>query len=122
MRFNEYLESIQGTEQEEKLFELVNKFKDDIGEAQEQVSQVPVLGKIVNAVAFLVECGNVEDYLESEHAQLLQGWDVKADLDKGIFNVYPGKEIRMKLFAVLGVAAAVILLLVLICRKCRGRK
>jgi len=122
MRLNDYLASIQGTEQEEKLFEIIDKYKDDIAEAQGQTAQIPVVGKIVDAIVFLAERGNVADFLDSEYAELAQGLDVSVNLEKGMFNIYPGKEMRRKIFMVLGAVVAVIALLVLVCRKCRGCK
>jgi len=104
MLFTEYLDSVENTDKEARLFEEINKLKSDL----EQATSVPVVGKLITSLIALGDSGSIEAFKQTEHYHSFEGWDVLIDLDKGIFSIYPGAEFRKKIFGVLAVIGVVV--------------
>ncbi|MCL2217574.1 MAG: hypothetical protein FWB91_11235 [Defluviitaleaceae bacterium] len=117
MLFTEYLDSVENTDDEARLLEEIAKFKDDLAQAV----SVPLVGKIVRAIAALGELGSIEAFKQSEHYHYIEGWDASIDLDKGMFSLYPGAEQRKTILKILAFIGAGIFFLWLFC-KCKRRK
>jgi len=102
MLFTEYLESIEGTEQEDQFIEHVAK-------AREYFEHMPI--KVIKAVAALGDYDSIADYKESEHYQNTFGWDVKVNLETGSLSIYPGAAKRKKaLIVIVCIVVGIILL------------
>ena len=104
MIFTEYLESVENTEQEPRLIELISKHKNDFAQA----ARVPLAGKPINALIALGDCGSIEAFKKSEFYRDIEGWDVYINLDSGHISMYPGAKTRKKIFkalAIVGVGA-----------------
>ena len=115
MLLTEYLDSVQNTEQEARLLEELAKLKVYL----EQGTGVPIVGKLVKAIVAFIDLGSIEAFKQSEHYRNIQGWDIKIDLDKGQFSIYPGSEQRKKVLLVLAGIAVGIFLLWLCIRRSR---
>jgi len=115
MLLTEYLDTIEGTEQEQlflqKLADLKNEFA--------QATKVPFVGKLIRALVAFGDCESIEEFKQSEHYANIQGYNIAVmDLEKGFFSIHPGKEQLTKMAIFSAIAAALILLFVL-CRKRR---
>jgi len=113
MLFSEYLDTIEGTEDEARLFEQIDTFKDEIA----QGANIPVVGKIVAAILALREFNSVAEFRQSDHYQHVAGWYCTIDLDKGIFSLQPGPKFWKKVSIVCGIVSAGLLAL-WVWRKC----
>ena len=114
MLLTDYLDSIQGTEQEARFFEVFAVVKD----AVKQLTRIPVVGKLFEALVVLDDLGSIETFVQCEHYQNIRGWDIFVNLDKGVFSIYPGAESRKKIFTFLALFGIGVLLL---CLWRRGR-
>jgi len=117
MLFTEYLEEVKGTEDEGLLIEKIAEIKEHLVEAR----QVPVAGKLIEALIALEECGSIEALQETHHIDAFEGWDAKIDFDSGHFSIYPGAQMRKKFFIIAGCVIAGIVLLVILIRKLRRK-
>jgi len=117
MLFTEFLDSVANTEDEARFFEELDKVMEHL----EQATNIPVVGKLIKAIAVLGELRSIEAFKETEHYQSIEGWDIYVDLDKGLLSIYPGAEQRKKIFTVMACIAAGIFLLWL-CIKCCRKK
>jgi hypothetical protein len=118
MNFAEYLTSIEGTEDEQKFLASGDTYMDDLRKA---VEEAPMLAnvKIIAALLALDECESLQQIRENEHFEYLSKWDINIiDLDKGLISMYPGSEMRKKIFKItLAVAGGLILLILLLKRR-----
>ena len=121
MSFVEFLNQIEGTEQEQQLYEEIEKIKGQVGENLDQTMKIPVVGKLFGAILALAEIGSIAEFKESEHYAAVHGWDCKIDLEKGSFNLYPGPEMRKQLFKVLIIVGVAIFLIIRWIKKRRNR-
>ena len=115
MLLTEFLDSAQNTEQEARLFEVLIPIKNEIA----KLTGVPVVGKLFSALVALCDLESIEAFKQSEHYQNIKGWDVSANLEKGLFSVYPGAESRRKIFKALALIGTAVFLLCLWRRICR---
>ncbi|MCL2235710.1 MAG: hypothetical protein FWB98_04615 [Defluviitaleaceae bacterium] len=120
MRLNEYLLSIEGTEDEGKLFEALEK----TGESEEELAamtQIPVAGKLFIALSELYEIGSIAEFKQTPHFDECNNWSAKIDFDKDTFMLYPGPEMRKKIFIALGIFVGAIVGLVMLIKFLRRR-
>jgi len=103
MLFHDYLDSIQGTEDEARFLAHLEKSHKGISKVANM--PIPVAGKIMKALAHLGECDSVEDFKESCHYNSVRNWEIKIDLDKSTLSCNPSKELQAKW---LGIAAAIV--------------
>jgi len=118
MLLTQYLDSIANTQDEARFLQELEKIKGPFS----QMSQVPLVGKMFTALAALGECESIEGFKESCHYGSLEGWDIYVNLDSGMFSIYPGPEQRKKLFKILGIAAAGLLVLGLLCSHMKNHR
>ncbi|MCL2620057.1 MAG: hypothetical protein FWD97_03870 [Defluviitaleaceae bacterium] len=112
----EYLLSIEGTEDEGRLFETL----ENLGGTEEELmaaTHIPVVGKVITALITLCELGSVTEFKQTSHFDALEGWDFKVDLDKGEFSMYPGSAMRKKILATIGIVVGLVLLIKFLRRK-----
>jgi hypothetical protein len=118
MLFTEFLDSIQGTEQEARFLEVLAKIRNEI----KQVTRVPFVGKLFEALVALDGYASIAAFKQDECYENVQGWDVSVNLDKGLFSIYPGAEMREKIFKFIAIVGAVKLLLWLWIRSRRRKE
>ena len=117
MLFTDYLDEVQNTEEEARLFEVLAKLRD----GYEEAVQVPVMGKAFAAVVALYDLGSIEEFKQSEHFDNMQGWNLEVNLNKDEFIPIPGDEFIMKAVKVVGVIGAGVAVLLLL-RKLKRRR
>jgi len=119
MKFPEFLDSIENTEQEQAFRDVLISMEEDVAPAM----NIPFVGDIFRALEAFCECESVEAFRLTPHYDTLKKWDIAVhDLEKGMFSIYPGAEMRNKIFAVVGVVFAVILGLWLWRKCCKKRR
>jgi len=115
MKFSDYLDSIENTEQEQQLKEQILIIRDDVKPAM----NMPIIGKLLCSLVALGESETIEEFKYSGHYDNIKDWDIHVfDLEKGYFSIYPGAKHR-KVIAkfLLGVCAG--LFIFWLYRKCR---
>jgi len=114
MLFTVYLDSIENTEKEQQFLETVLAAK--IG--FEMAGKLPFVGKLMRALVALGEAQSIEEFKQSEHYESIVGYNISGvNLEKGYFNVTPGRDTMINVAKVAAIVFAVILLL----RLCRRR-
>ena len=118
MRIADYLDSIEGTEQEAALIKSFAELAND--EDVAQALSLPVVGKILSAIAALGDSESIADFKLTGHYENIKEWGISVfDLEKGYCSIHPGPNHLKKVFTVMAVAGAGLLLFKLL-RK--GRK
>ena len=118
MKFSEYCDKIENTNEEQQLLEFM-RTDDSMQEAWdvlEKYQHIPVFGKVITALGELSECENIAAFRESRHYPHLMNWDLRFDAQKGSFSLSPGPDhlrIVKTVFAVIGAG----LLVLFVCRK-----
>ena len=123
MKFSEFCDMAENTEQEQQLFELLEK--DGIKMLDDKLpklQRIPILGKTITAIVALAKCKNIAEFRQSKEYRNLMNWNFDINFDTGSLSVSPSdihyKKIK-KILAVVGVSIAVLL----ICRKlCCSKK
>ena len=117
MKFSQYCEQAENTEQEQKL---LNFFKQENMNIVEKIfakfSCVPIMGKIFAALNAMGNYESIVAFKQSEHYQNIKNWNFKINYDKKTLYITPTDEQRrkaLKIFALIGI----IISLVVICRK-----
>lgn len=121
MLATEYLLSIEGTEDENKLFESM-KYFDQAKEGLSDASRIPVVGKILTALVALSDSNNIAEFKQTSYFEDLEGWDIKVHSEGRGFSVYPGSAMRKKIFTILGITVGAIIGLVILVKFLRRRK
>jgi len=111
--FGEYLESIEGTEQEKEFFSNLEALKDGLAQAP---SNIPFAGKMLNALKVLCNCESVAEFRDTEEYMVLAGWYTTIS-DGGGFSLSPGPETKRKILKVLAIIGGVLLALLLFRRR-----
>ena len=115
MKFTEFLDNVENTEQEGELLAQIGKMENELAQA----TQIPVVGKTIKALLAINEVGSITEFKETEHYAALEGWDCKIDFEKGAFSLYPGAAMRKK---ALKIVVIVLVGLFLFCRWRKKRK
>jgi len=117
MLLTEYLDTIQGTDQEQQFIEKLAELKVHF----EPAAKVPIFGKTIKALIALGDASNIEDFKQSEHYNNIQGYNIAiTDIEKGYFSIHPGKAQLVKLVPFFAIIGGVILLLILSRKRCRS--
>lgn len=117
MVISKYLDSVEGTEEEQKLIDGMCKLMEE--EAVRQLMTQPVVGKIFTAVDVLGKCESIAEFKETEHYNKIKDWGISVhDIEQGYFSIYPGPKHMKKICAVAGIIGAGLLLLKL-CKCCK---
>jgi hypothetical protein len=113
MSLAEYLDSIANTEQEQQFLLKLSELKEEFG----QIAKTPFVGKLFRALVVLGDSESIEEFKQSEHYENIKGFDIRVkNLEKGHFNIYPGKAQR-KAMVKLSAVVAIGLLLIIFLRK-----
>ncbi|MDR2166838.1 MAG: hypothetical protein LBE35_03170 [Clostridiales bacterium] len=107
MLLTEYLDSIQGTEQEAEFLEKMAGLKVHF----ERAARMPFVGKFIMALAAIGDSQSIEDFEQSEHYETIQGWVIKVDPDTGFFSINPGPaQMKKFLLILVGIGLGIFLL------------
>ena len=110
MIVSKYLDSIEGTEQEA----LLQKGLADITKDEDvaKLFNMPLVGKLLHAIVALGSSESIKEFKETEHYTHIKDWGITVfDLEKGYISIHPGPKHLKKIFAVLAIAGAGLLLL-----------
>ena len=117
MRFSEYCETAENTEQEQQLFQFMKQDKmKDAEKAFKKLTRIPVIGKLFSAVVALGNYESIAAFKRSEHYDNIKNWNFVIDYDENSMSIGPTDEQKkkaMKVFAILGA----IITLIVIARK-----
>ena len=113
MIVSDFLDSIEGTEQESiflnNFVELVED-KDVI-----KLLNSPFIGKLLSVLVALGRSESIEAFRETEHYNNIKDWGIKVfDLEKGYISIHPGPKHLKRLLAALAIAGTGLLLMKII--------
>ena len=112
-----YLDSIDGTEQEQQLLDGMVKLTQE--KAILDMMNAPVVGKIFTALDALGKSESITEFKETVHYNNIKDWGFQViDIEKGYISIYPGPKHMKKVYAVAGVIGAGLLLWKL-CKVCK---
>ena len=113
MRFSEYCETAENTEQEQQLLQFMKQDKmKDAEKAFGKLTRIPIIGKLFSAVIALGNYESIAEYKRSEHYDNIKNWNFVIDYDKNSMSIGPTDEQKKKAMKVLAVVGAVIALIV----------
>jgi len=114
MRFSEYCETVENTEQEQQLLQFMKQDKmKDAEKVFEKLSRIPVVGKLFSAVIALGDYESIEAYKQSEHYDNIKDWRFTIDYDKNSLSIGMNEEQQKKALKVLAIFGAIITLIVI---------
>ena len=129
MKFSEFCDSIENTEQEQQFLQFM-KDDENFGEAKKylvKAEKIPVVGKVCTALMALSDYDSIAEFKESEYYPQIMDWNITFDPEAKSLSLNPGeaqmKQVK-KAAMVFGIVVAVIAAIVLIrkfcCRKKKG--
>jgi len=123
MKFSEFCDVIENTEQEQQFLQFLKEDADfsEVKENLENVKNIPVLGKICMAMVALLDSESIAEFRESEYYPQFMDWNITFDADAKSLSLTPGDAQIKKAVKVLSIIFAVITVLLLV-RKLRRRK
>jgi len=128
MRFSEYCETAENTEQEQQLLQFMKQDKmKDAEKAFGKLTRIPGIGKLFSAIIALGNYESIAAYKRSEHYDNIKNWNFVIDYDKNSMSIGPTDEQKKKAMKVLAVFGAVIALIAIArklgcCKKKEGTK
>jgi len=118
MLLTDYLDEIQGTQQETDFIEKLNQ--PEIKQAFTAASKVPVVGKMMAALVALADC-SIGEIKDSSHYAALEGYEIKIDPNTDGFSIMPGSAMKKQMLIIAGVVVAIIAAFI-IWRKIRKKR
>lgn len=114
MKFSQFCETAENTEQEQQLLELLKDGElKKAEEVLEKMTNVPVIGKLCAAVIALINTESIAEFRQSSHYQHLMDMEFSFDFDKRSFYITPSdvqkKQIK-KTLTVIGGGIALLLI------------
>jgi len=117
MRFSQFCETAENTEQEQQLLQFMNQDKMKQAEkAFTKLTRVPIVGNLFAALLAMGNYDSIAEYKQSEHYDHIKDWEFKIDFEKNSLAVGPNDEQKKKALRIFAIISAVITLIV-ICRK-----
>ena len=114
MRFSEYCETVENTEQEQQLLQFMKQDKmKDAEKVFEKLSRIPIIGKLFSAVVALSNYESIAAYKQSEHYDNIKNWKFAIDYDKNSMSIGMNEEQQKKVLKVLAIFGAIITLIVI---------
>jgi len=103
-----YLDSIEGTEQEQQLLDGMVKLTAE--QAIVDMMNAPGVGKIFTALDVLGKSESIAEFKETVHYNNVKDWGIQViDIEKGYISIYPGPKHIRKICIVAGVIGGVLL-------------
>ena len=131
MKFSEFCDMTENTEQEQKFLQFVHEEYKDVKEAvtdenaAKAIKRIPFVGKLVFAMAALADCQSLADFRQTEYYADMMDCDIEYNAAKEKFTIQPSAEQKLKaakiVLAVIGAVAA-LMVVFKICRACRRRR
>jgi len=117
MIVSDYLDSIEGTEQEAVLLKAFTELTEDKDIAK--VFGLPIVGKLIKALVVLGSSESIDAFRQTEHYMNIKDWGITVfDLEKGYISIHPGLQHRKKIF----IAAIAIGIGIYLIRRCKKRR
>ena len=123
MRFSQFCDQAENTEQEQQLLQFFQQ--DDMKEAEtgfKKFTRIPIVGKIFAAVVALRDYDSIADFRESEHYRNIKDWDFSVDFEKKSLLIRPNEEQRRKALKILAIVGGVTTLIIMFRKLCCRRK
>ena len=123
MRFSQFCDTAENTEQEQQLFQLVKD--DDFKQAEKALAwltRLPFFGNLFAAIVALGSYESIAEYRKSRHYDHIKDFDFKVDFEKKSLAVGPTEEQKKKalqIVAMIGAAIALIVILRKLCCRCK---
>ena len=121
MRFSQFCDIAENTEQEQQLFQfLKEEALSPLAEHSTKLKRIPIIGKVLTAILVLAKSESIAEFRQSKHYRHLMNWDVKFDGEHNL-EINPSDIQKKKVLKILAVIGVILAILV-ICRKCCCRK
>ena len=102
MIVSNYLDSIEGTEQESVFLSHFVEIAED--EDVAKVLHLPIVGKLLGALVALGSMDSIAKFKQTEHYNIIKDWGITVfDLKKGYISIHPGPKKLKKILAVMAV-------------------
>ena len=89
MTMSEYLDSIEGTEQEQQMVQAIEDLREDLTVA----AKIPFVGKTIVALLAFADLETIERFKQTIHYDNIKDWNIYVgDMEKGHFSIYPGDK------------------------------
>ena len=127
MRFSQFCDTIENTEQEQKLFQFLKQdfVAPPLKEHSAKLKRIPILGKLLTAFIALADSESIAEFRQSKHYKHIMNWDVKFDFDaENYLSLNPSdlqKKKIVKILAIVGAILAVMIICLKCCRRNHGR-
>jgi len=123
MKFSEYCDMVENTEQEQQLFEFMRNDSNmqEAWTVMEKMQTMPVIGKIITALGELGDAESIAAFRQTEHYPHIMNFEFNFDPDKGDFSLAPSVEQQKIMKMVFAAIVAGIVLLVVCCKLRRRR-
>jgi len=129
MKFSEFCDSIENTEQEQQFLQYVKEEYRETKEAIEDensaaaIKRIPFVGKMVFALAALADCESLAEFRESEYYPVLvDDWDASYDPDTGKFSLGASAKVKKQAAKIFFVVVGIIAVLLIFCKIRRRKK
>ena len=120
MRFSQFCETVENTEQEQQLLQFFNN-DEQVEKIFSKMTCIPGVGKLCKSLLAMGDYESITAFKQSEHYDPIKDWNFTVDFDKKSLSITPNDEQKKKAFKILTVISAV-LILIKIYRKLCGRK
>jgi len=118
MKFADYLDLVENTEDEQLLLKNAAEIRDDIA----KVTWIPIVGKILTALIVLGECENIAEFRQSEQYDVIKDWNIEvSDIKKGHFSLYPS-DAHLQIIKTVIIVVGAVLTLLWLRRKLRRKR
>ena len=117
MRFSQFCDIAENTEQEQQLLKFLKQ--DKMKQAEKvftKLTRVPIFGSLFAALIALGNYESIAAYKQSEHYRHIKDWNFKIDFHKNSLSISPNDEQKKKAQRFLAITGSVIVLII-ICRK-----
>ena len=122
MRFSEFCDMAENTEQEQQLLQF---FKQGGMEIPKKIfarmSYIPIMGKVFTALIAIGNYKSIAEFRQTAHYRNLMNWNFAIDFDKKNLSINPNDE-QIKKARKIMLAIAIGVALLVICRKLCCRK
>ena len=124
MRFSQFCDTAENTEQEQQLLQFLKQ--DDMKQVEKifsKLAKIPIIGKVIAAVSALGNYESIAAFRQSMHYNHIKDWEFKIDFDKKSMTISPNEEQKKKAIRVVATIGAVIALIAILhklcCKKCK---
>jgi len=123
MRFSQFCDMVENTEQEQQLLQFLKQ--DDMKQAEKvfvKLARFPIMGKRFTALTALGNYENLAAFKQSEHYNHIKDWSFAIDFDKKSLYISPNDEQKKKALKILAIIGIVITLIMISRKFCNRRK